>query len=282
MRPLQDRRIILMPDRYRRGISKQGQDQRDVTNPDSSSGDAQLYARSFVDVYDDWYGDLDDPAAIVQAFQKRIPAPATILELGSGTGRLAAPLADAGYSVVAIDSSAAMLHQSLPGPDSVAADMQTIPLQESAIDGVLIAYNTLFNLAAPGAQQSCLAEISRVLVDGGLLALDLFSSPIDDNEGFGLSIKAHPALPEHRLAIVTGPHPTEPGVIVGSHIELTDTTTCRPWVIAYAAPPVIDEMAEAAALRLIDRHEDWADAPFDVQASLRHVSWYQYHRPELG
>lgn len=77
--------------------------------PDSQRPDPRLYARSFADVYQDWYGDLDDPAVMVQAFTARCSPGARMLELGSGTGRLATPLHDAGFVVMALDASPAML-----------------------------------------------------------------------------------------------------------------------------------------------------------------------------
>src|SRR6185503_568738 len=50
-----------------------------------------------------------DVAFYRELARKRLGASGRILELGAGSGRITIPLARAGYEVVAIDSSAAML-----------------------------------------------------------------------------------------------------------------------------------------------------------------------------
>ena len=90
-----------------------------MTRPPVDTG---LYARSFVDVYDQWYADLHDLDQIVASCDTRFGAGARVLELGSGTGRIAAPLAAAGHRVVALDAALVMLHQDRSAARRVAAD----------------------------------------------------------------------------------------------------------------------------------------------------------------
>lgn len=244
------------------------------------SQDPGLYARSFGDVYDDWYSDLDDPALLVAAFAKRLPAGATIVELGSGTGRLAVPLSDAGFDVIALDISDAML-RSAPEPlPSLAADIANVALANNCADAVLIAYNTLFNLDDLRAQQRCLDETARILRSGGLLAIEAFVLPTDEHDrptDFGASVRDHPTHVDAKLVILTGPGSSggAADVIVGSHVELLpDATVCRPWQLAYQSPSALDAAALRSHLRLTGRFEDWTGSPFDSD-STRHVSWYQ-------
>jgi hypothetical protein len=53
--------------------------------------DAATYGESFADVYDDWYSDLDDNDFIRYVASQLPDRPATVLELGVGTGGCVVP-----------------------------------------------------------------------------------------------------------------------------------------------------------------------------------------------
>ena len=100
-----------------------------------------------------------------------------------GTGRLALPLAARGLAVTGVDASAAMLERlaAKPGAERlrlVVGDMADLdatdldrppravrswygPPYTGTVRVVLIAYNTLFNLADDAAQARCLAGVGR-------------------------------------------------------------------------------------------------------------------------
>ena len=63
----------------------------------------EAYRRSFGGFYDDL------TQATVECVARIQPAPARVVDFGAGTGRLALPLAKAGYNVVATDPCAEML-----------------------------------------------------------------------------------------------------------------------------------------------------------------------------
>ena len=235
--------------------------------------DTGLYARSFADVYDQWYGTLDDPADLVASLRQVMPAPATVIELGSGTGRLATPLRNAGYRVIAVDVSLEMLGAAPAGPHRVAGDMARLPIAATTADAVIVAYNTLFNLTSVQLQQECFDETRRVLRAGGVFAVETFVAPTAPQTTFGLSSRAHPTDPTATLRILTGPDPLDPDIVVGSHIELGSHTACRPWRLAYQTPDQLDRCAAQADLTLMRRAADWADAAFGDDSG-RHVSWY--------
>jgi len=93
-----------------------------------------------------------------------------VLDLGGGTGRLAARLAKAGANVYLLDSSAAMLkraHRLLPGNRIVLGDASSLPFAENSFDLVIIV-DALHHFRR---QQAALLEAFRVLVPGGTLAI---------------------------------------------------------------------------------------------------------------
>jgi len=103
-----------------------------------------------------------------------------VLELGCGTGRLLAPLAEEARLVVGIDRSAAMLARAQerlrgagPGPrvSLVAADLRDWACQGAEL--AVAALNTLSHFTDLPSQERVLASTRRSLRDGGLLALDV-------------------------------------------------------------------------------------------------------------
>ncbi len=114
-------------------------------------------------------------------YRKHLPEPpATILELGCGTGRLGRALAKAGYQVTGIDLSHPMLRQALAkqsadngNPSYCCMDMTQIGLSNS-FDAVIIPYNTINLLTGAGEIDRCLQQIRPLLGKDGRLLMQLF------------------------------------------------------------------------------------------------------------
>lgn len=106
-----------------------------------------------------------------------------ILEVGVGTGRIAIPLAQAGYEVVGLDLSARMLDRArikLEGLPEIAdritfvqADMTDFSLGRT-FALVLNTARSFQHITDPGQQRAALACARRHLKPGGHLVLDLF------------------------------------------------------------------------------------------------------------
>jgi SAM-dependent methyltransferase len=95
--------------------------------------------------------------------------PATVLELGSGTGKLTAPVCALGHRVIATDPDEAMLAElrtAVPAATVMAASAEKIPLRASSVD-VVVAGQAFHWFDADRA----FLEIARVLRPGGVLAL---------------------------------------------------------------------------------------------------------------
>lgn len=117
-----------------------------------------------------------------------------ILELGAGTGRLAVPLALAGLSVHALDSSELMLKKLearataegvAPGRiKTIHADMTRYE-SSPAFDVALIALNGLYLLESQDSQIELLGTVHRALRKSGRLIVEAFVPPSKEAFRFG-------------------------------------------------------------------------------------------------
>ena len=145
---------------------------------------SQPYEHELAELYDlavpDWPGEL----TFYRGLAARASADAPILELGSGTGRIAIPLAQGGHRVLGMDLSEEMLTIAraksigLPNLHWIHADMRTFELDERFRLAIVPAYS--FQLLLTKKDQSaCLERIARHLIPGARLALHLETHPSD-------------------------------------------------------------------------------------------------------
>ncbi len=103
--------------------------------------------------------------------------PATVLDLGCGPGRHALPLADAGLSVTAVDTSPSLLEQLQADRgeraiEIVEADMREF-VRERAFDLVVVMWTSFGYFTEEADHRRVLANIRESLKPGGRLVLDL-------------------------------------------------------------------------------------------------------------
>ena len=103
-----------------------------------------------------------------------------VLEVGTGTGRIAVELARAGHTVVAIDASAAMLERARRRNDEFGLDVEFVEgrLTDLALErekyGLAILPADVFLYCADGEEQlAWLRALADALHFNGLLALDV-------------------------------------------------------------------------------------------------------------
>ena len=148
--------------------------------------EARALARLYdVDLVDD-PGDLD----LYLALARRTGGP--ILELGAGNGRIAVPLAAAGYRITAVDLDPAMLERAraaaaAAGPaveariDLVEADLLDLRLPDAGAYALaFIALNTVFLLATRKRQRQAFRTIAAHLAPGGVAVVDIWLPDTDD------------------------------------------------------------------------------------------------------
>jgi SAM-dependent methyltransferase len=241
---------------------------------------ADTYGASFADVYDEWYGDLDDLGDLI-AMLAEFADTGPVCELGVGTGRIAIPLAATGLSVVGIDSSTAMLER-LAGADPSASvevvqgDMvDDIPAGPFSL--IVIAFNTLFNLNDADQQAACVKNAAARLRPGGRLFIDGIV-PESTIASYGLTIDDVTVrdLSVDRVILSVSRHRPAEQTAEGQFIEFTESggIRLRPWSVRYSTPEQIDAMAGAAGLQLEHRWCDLQRGAFTDEAR-RHVSVYR-------
>jgi len=241
------------------------------------------YGDGMAAVYDDWYatrGDVDGTVAFVAALA-RAAGSGPVLELGIGTGRLAAPLAAAGIEVWGIDASAAMVERLRTKPgcatipvavgDMAALDLAGLPGGDTARFAVVLAAdNTLFNLTTADAQQRCLQRCCAVLAADGRLVVEAFV-PALDAPPRSVDVRT---IDAERVVLSVTEHDAAAQTIAGQYVEIRESgNRLRPWMVRYALPAELDEMARAAGLVLVERWADWRRRPFGPD-DAQHVSVY--------
>ena len=242
------------------------------------------YGDRFADVYDDWYADVSDVDATVARVAALAGPGGRVLELGAGSGRLAVPLAGRGLDVWAVDASSAMLDRlrARPGADRVHVvldDMARLddPALASAAGGfgvVLCAFNTLFNLPDSEAQRRCLARAVDLMAPEGLLVIEAFVPPAGGESDAAVAAvePRHIGLDEVVLTVSRLDPATH--TITGQHVQITERgVRLRPWVLHYATPGELDDLAAAVGLRVVERHAGWHEEPFGPASDV-HVSVY--------
>jgi SAM-dependent methyltransferase len=128
-----------------------------------------------------------------------------VLDLGAGTGKLTASLADRGYVVVAVEplpGMRAQLELDLPAVAALAGSAEQIPLADGSVDAVSVAQ--AFHWFEPRA---ALSEIARVLVPGGSFALVWNLWDVDDPPQAALDRIVSPLETGRIRHLTTANHP---------------------------------------------------------------------------
>jgi SAM-dependent methyltransferase len=135
-------------------------------------------------------GDLD----LYLALARRTGGP--IVELCAGTGRLAVPLAAAGYEVTAVEidpSMTARARDRAAAQDRAAAERLRLvegDLFTVAVPGggefrlAILALNSLLLLGGPRRQRRAIAVLAGLVAPGGLVAIDVWLPLVEDLERF--------------------------------------------------------------------------------------------------
>ncbi len=222
------------------------------------------YGEDWAGIYDELYGERDDLGTFVD-FVRRRTDPATVLEFGVGTGRLAIPLARAGLKVHGVDNSRAMLQAmtNKPGGELVQAHLGDIadPPVFGQFGCVLIAFSTLYLLADQQAQIRCVGAAADRLAPTGVLVVEGFiPDPTRWHDSHSLGIYR---WEEDQLAVTVGRINPAAQVIETVRIQAGSGSHPRliPNRLRFVLPAELDLIAARHGLRLDERYEDYDGSP---------------------
>jgi SAM-dependent methyltransferase len=136
---------------------------------------------AFARYYDADYGAIADDLPFYRELARR--AGGAVLEVMCGSGRLLAPLAQAGLRVTGVDVSAAMLALARARLEADRlldrVELLEADIRERAPSGpfglAIVAINSFMHLDTSADQLAALGRVHAALRPGGLLALDLFN-----------------------------------------------------------------------------------------------------------
>jgi SAM-dependent methyltransferase len=212
---------------------------------------------------------------------RQLCASGRLLELGVGTGRIALPLVESGIEVAGIDASREMLDALRAKPNAhrvqaVLGDMAALPFAPG-FTLVLVAFNTLFNLASHDRIEACFHEVGRVLAPRGVFVVEAFVPPAPgEANDDGVSVRE---IRDDGVVFTAAVRTHHDHSIRGSHIEVNAAgVRVRPWQLCYATPDELDAFATPAGFVLESRHGGWHSEPFDHDSAV-HVSVYRNPAP---
>jgi SAM-dependent methyltransferase len=249
------------------------------------------------DLYD--MENADDPGFDLgywEAFVQEA-APARLLELACGTGRVTLPLARLGVAseLVAVDSSApflARLHERLaveaePVREAVRVVEGDIrrPAVDGPFDAIIVPFNSLAYLITREDRDACLSSARSLLADGGAFAFDLVQPRYEFlAEATGtcppMRVDADHAAPDHGVSRflrsysdVYDPrtqtlHSTNRYELHHADGRVEHRIGDLDWHIYF--PEELELLLENAGLRVLDRYGDYDRGPW-TGASRRYL-----------
>jgi SAM-dependent methyltransferase len=227
--------------------------------------------------YDETTAHLFDPAVVEPAvdFLAALAGSERALELGSGTGRIALPLAQRGVEVHGIELSRAMTARLHAKPDGARIPVTIGDFATAKADGTfMVAYlvrNTIMNLTTQAAQVACFRNVAAHLEPGGCFVIEVGVPglqrlpPGETFQVFDWSGE-HWGIDEYDV---------ENQGLISHHFRLIDgRIEMQSIPFRYVWPAELDLMAELAGMRLRERWAGWKREPFNSE-SREHVSVWE-------
>jgi SAM-dependent methyltransferase len=237
--------------------------------------DPAFYGDRWAGVYDEHHAGMDPSAAV--EFLAGLAGDGRALELAIGTGRVALPLAGRGIAVEGVDASEEMVARLRAKPGGEVIPVAMGDMADVPVDGpfrlVYLVFNSLFGLLSQARQADCFRGVARVLGPGGAFVIECF---VPDLARFDRGQRVQAVTVTEDSATVEVSRHDAALQRVTSQIITLDARGVHlgPVALRYSWPGELDLMAEAAGLRLAERHGDWDRRPFG-SGSAKHISVYR-------
>jgi len=220
------------------------------------------------------YADRDPAAAV--SFLCELAGNGSALDLGAGTGRVAAPLAGAGVPVVALDVSPVLvrrLRASTAGLPVTVVEADMAEYCNGSFTLIYAAHSSFFHITDQKRQVACMANVARMLAPGGAFVLSCFMpSPELLAHPNGLTLRG---LTDESVEIraTTVDRITQTIVYREMSVRAGGIRTL-PVEQRFCWPSELDLMAQLGGMSLSGRFSDFALSPFR-SSDDRHVSVYR-------
>ncbi len=236
------------------------------------------FAGKIAEAYDGEVAAWFAPAAITPVVDRLVVLArgGACLEFAVGTGRIALPLQARGLRVDGIELSAGMIQQLMAKPGSAALDIRhgdmTSTDMGKTYSVVFLLFNTIMNLTTQDSQVKCFRNASKHLEAGGKFVVEVMVPDLRRLPPGAVAVpfdvtNRHVGFDTYRTAEqkLTSHH-----VTVGSD----GSASYNAIPFRYVWPSELDLMAALAGLKLLSRHADWVETPFD-DTSRQHVSVWE-------
>ncbi len=236
--------------------------------------------------YDVGMRGFDDDEALYLGFAERTGG--RVLELGCGSGRLLAALAEADHEVVGLDRSSAMLALARNRLDGrvglVLGDMARPPLG-GRFGLIFAALDSFLHLTSSAEQRACLTAARELLERGGVLLLDLPGPAAPGWEDWSPGVR--PLVPAWSVRLEGARQMTKLSAFAAdaaSQIHhVTEFYDCvapdgslRRSVVEYdlrfVFPAELELLLDTCGLRLIDRYGGYELEPFAAGSARQIVA----------
>jgi SAM-dependent methyltransferase len=232
------------------------------------------FGERVAEIYDETAVETFDPRVVEPAvdFLAGLAAGGRALELGSGTGRIALPLAARGVEVHGIELSRAMTARLRAKPGGEGIPVTIGDFSTARAEGTFrLAYllrNTIMNLTTQAAQVACFRNVAEHLEPGGLFVIEVVVPglqrlpPGETFQVFALS-DSHWGIDEYDVASQG---------LISHHLRIVRGQLDRQSIpFRYVWPAELDLMAQLAGLELRERWAGWKREPFTSE-TREHVS----------
>lgn len=235
----------------------------------------ETFGRLYAETYDDRH-DPGTTGACVDLISRLAGPDARILELATGTGRIAIPLAQRGHLVEGIEASPEMVEKmrakeggaEIPVTIGDMADMG----REGPFDLIFLIYNTIGNLVTQEAQVRLFENVAARLKPGGRFLVETFVpdlSALTDHQRMRVQ-----AMEMDRLQFEAVEHDPLTQTFRFQRVRIgPEGTTLSPFIIRYNYPAELDLMARLAGLRLTDRWGGFNAEPFTPDSTMQVSLW---------